>query len=79
MKYIEKSKNQQHGREAYIMEVTIADLETLDLILSMYSPFLAQSNKILLMDGREMSLGQRLKKARWGINKVKKEIMEKKV
>lgn len=77
MKYIGKVDDTPHAKEIYDIHITKAEMETLDLILSLYTPFIS-SNMTLLIDNRDMSIKYRLKSLRYGINKIKRAIKEEK-
>lgn len=74
MKYIKKVEGTAHHKEVYEMHMTKNDLETLDLILTMYAPFM--SSRALMMDSTGQTLKYRLKSLRMGVNRVKQAIQQ---
>lgn len=71
MKLKGRVPNTPHAKEIYNVDITRYEIETLDLILAMYAPFISNT-KILLLNGETMK--QRLKRLRMGINQIKREI-----
>lgn len=73
MKYIGKVPNTPHAKDIYDVHITKNEMETIDLLLSLYGPFLS-SNKVLLIDDTKSTVKHRIKTLRMGINQIKSEV-----
>lgn len=74
MKYIKTLEGHSHTPRRFEVHMTESDLETLDLILTMYTPFV--SSRALMLDRTGQSLRYRLKTLRMGVNQAKRAIQE---
>lgn len=73
MKYIKKVPNTPHAKDIYEVHITHFEVETIDLILKMYGPFL-KSEELMVQGGRPLKMA--LNHLRMGINQIKKSIKE---
>lgn len=74
MKYIKTVSAHSHTPKCFEVRMTETDMETLDLLLTMYAPFV--SSRSLMVDNKGLSLRRRLKTLRMGVNQVKRAVQE---
>lgn len=74
MKYIKTLEGCSDAPRRFEVHMTESELETLDLILTMYSPFV--SSRALMLDRTGQPLKYRFKTLRMGVNQVKRAIAE---